>query len=383
MSQFQYQSEPASWAPTGSSNPLDNFLLWCFHLGASDVLLQSDEPAWVQVHGQWHTATQRQISHRDLDALLCGPLTRQANASSRLNSGDEMNFAYQVREDRAVQRRFRVNASSCEISGNSGLAVVLRTLPSAPPKLEDLDIEPEILPHLVPVNGLVIVTGVMGSGKSTLLAGVMRYLRETTSRKIRTYEAPIEFDLSAVANPLGPLVQMEIPSNLGDWEKAPRNASRSASGVILVGEANDRETMRGMLHLTQMGVAAYSTAHTQSVAETPSRIIDVFAASGAGAHDERLPVKSVLLSSLRLIIYQRLVPRRGGGRVALREFLAFDEGVRRELLHVPLEDLGSAIRSQVSAQGQTLLKSATANYEKGLIPDETFEALQQEFKGSV
>jgi len=370
-----YPSEP----PWIGAEDLNKFLLWAFHERASDVLLESGATAWIRIDGCWSSVTSRTLGQTDLEGLLNGPLTRQANATSRLNSGMDMNFAYEVREDRLTVRRFRVNASSC---ARGGLAIVFRTMPSAPPALVDLNLESAILPYLTPANGLVIITGVMGSGKSTLLASIIRHIRETQARKIRTYESPIEFDLTNVPGSKGPIVQMDIPLNLSSWEEAPRNASRSASDVILVGEANDRQTMRGMLHLTQMGVAAYSTAHTQSVADTPSRIIEVFSGS-SDQGDERLTVKGILISSLRLVVYQRLVPSSKGGRVALREFLAFDEQTRTQLHRVPLEDLSVALKELVEIKGQTLLQAAEQRFNAAQISEETFEGLQQEFKAHV
>ena len=57
-----------------------------------------------------------------------------------------------------------------------------------------------------------------------------------------------------------------------------------------------------MIESVETGVAAYSTVHTRSVPETLSRIINVFPV------EERLQVTVTLLSSLRLVVNQRLVP---------------------------------------------------------------------------
>jgi len=141
--------------------------------------------------------------------------------------------------------------------------------------------------------------------------------------------------------------------------------------------------MRGMLHLAQMGVAAYTTAHTQSVAETPSRIIDVFAGSGGpDGGDERLTVASTLISSLRLIVHQRLVPMVGGGRVALREYLAFPEDRRRELQGVPLDDLIPSLREMVASYGKRLMDDATEKHTRGLISPEVYAGIVREFNNA-
>ena len=88
--------------------------------------------------------------------------------------------------------------------------------------------------------------------------------------------------------------------------------------MVLVGESRDPDTLRGMIESAEIGVAAYSTVHTRSVPETLSRIINVFPIA------ERLQITATLISSLRLIISQRLVPLPdNSGRTALREYLAF------------------------------------------------------------
>ena len=100
--------------------------------------------------------------------------------------------------------------------------------------------------------------------------------------------------------------------------RAVRTSTRTAPDVVLIGESRDPETLRGMIESAETGVAAYSTVHTRSVPETITRIINVF------PFDEQRQIAATLLSSLRLIVNQRLLPRAGGdGRVALREFLAF------------------------------------------------------------
>ena len=185
-----------------------------------------------------------------------------------------------------------------------------------PPVLEDLQVEPGILEHAFPSNGLVLVTGVMGSGKSTLLAAILRHIIEQGGRNVITYEAPIEFDFTTIPNAGGPVSQSAIPDHLQSFLKATRNSTRAAPDVVLIGESRDPETLRGMIESAEIGVAAYSTVHTRSVPETLSRIINVFPV------EERLQVSATLLSCLRLVVSQRLLPLPDGkGRTALREYL--------------------------------------------------------------
>ena len=215
----------------------------------------------------------------------------------------------------------------------------------------------------------------MGSGKSTLLAAILREIIETGGRHVASYEAPIEFDLDAMDNPGGPVSQSSVPEHLKSFLTATRNSTRTAPDVVLIGESRDPETLRGMIESAEIGVAAYSTVHTRSVPETLSRIINVFPVA------ERLQVTATLLSSLRLIISQRLLPRADGdGRVALREFLAFTPEIREILLDTPPERLIQECEILLEAHGQRMQEAAGRLFEAGTIRSTDYRAILAERK---
>ena len=143
--------------------------------------------------------------------------------------------------------------------------------------------------------------------------------------------------------------------------------------MVLIGESRDPETLRGMIESAEIGVAAYSTVHTRSVPETLSRIINVFPAN------ERSQITATLLSSLRLIVTQRLVPRKDGmGRVALREFLVFTPEIREKLLKLEPEFLIPTIEKLLLTDGQSIQTAARRAYRKKLISREKFLAIRSE-----
>ena len=363
-----YENEPVS---TWLDDDLKQFLIWAVENKCSDILLQPGTGIWIRIDGEWWQTTKRRL-HTDEINILLDIISYDPSSSARLKGGEDIDFSYEIKLSRIERLRFRVNASACQDGYNSGATMVLRTIPSLPPKIEDLNVEPEILEAAFPNNGLVLVTGVMGTGKSTLLSSLLRHVRETQRRNIITYEAPIEFDLMGIPNPLGPLVQTQIPIHLQDFDRAPRNSARRAADIILVGESRDRETLKGMIESAEIGVCAYSTVHTRSVAETPSRIINVF------PQDMQNQIASTLISGLRLIIQQRLLPKVGGGRVAVKEYLSFTNELRERLYKIPLNELIPAIQEMVDSHGQNLLVDATRKMEKGLIREVDYEAILKE-----
>ena len=365
-----YPNEPRiRWDYTA----INDLLLWATHCGMSDLCLRSGLPAWMRLNGLWRLVTQRAITTDELLAAL-ERLTKNNSVAALIKSGQsDYDFAHEIEESRGLRRRFRGNATPVADGYSTGVKIVFRAIPSAPPALEELHVEQTILDHAMPPNGLVLVTGVMGSGKSTLLAAILRRIIENGGRNVSTYEAPIEFDFDAVPHPGGPVSQSTIPEHLKTFLTATRNSTRTAPDVVLIGESRDPDTLRGMIESAEIGVAAYSTVHTRSVPETLSRIVNVFPV------EERLQVTATLLSSLRLIISQRLVPLPdNSGRIALREYLAFTPDIREILLDTPLERLILKTEELLAVSGQRIQDAAERAYADGKIARDNYLAILAE-----
>ena len=354
---------------------INTLLLWATNSGMSDLLLRSGSCAWMRLYGQWRPITQKPITTDELLSAL-ERLTRNNSIGAMIKSGQQdYDFAHQIEEARGIRRRYRGNAMPIADGYSTGVKIVFRAIPSLPPALEDLEIEDSLLEHAMPINGLVLVTGVMGSGKSTLLAAVLRNIIEQGGRNVATYEAPIEFDFDAIPNPGGPVSQSNIPEHFKSFLTATRNSTRTAPDVVLIGESRDPETLRGMIESAEIGVCAYSTVHTRSVPETISRIINVFPV------DERQQVTATLISSLRLIVSQRLIPfPNGNGRIALREYLPFTPEVREILLETPPERLIQTTETLLAESGQRIQDSAYKAFQAGSISKDKYLAIVAERK---
>ena len=352
---------------------INALLLWGTNSGMSDLCLRSGIPVWMRLNGIWRPVTRKAITTDELLVAL-ERLTKNNSVAAMIKSGQsDYDFAYQIEESRGVRRRYRGNATPVADGYSTGVKIVFRAIPSEPPALDNLGVEQEILAHATPDNGLVLITGVMGSGKSTLLAAILRHIIEKGGRHVCTYEAPIEFDLDAIPNPGGPVSQSTIPEHLQSFLTATRNSTRTAPDVVLIGESRDPETLRGMIESAEIGVAAYSTVHTRSVPETLSRIINVFPT------EEKPQVTATLLSSLRLIVSQRLIPLPdNSGRTALREYLAFTPEIRETLLDVPPERLIQKTEELLAVSGQRIQEAAEQAYADGKISKDKYMAIQAE-----
>jgi defect-in-organelle-trafficking protein DotB len=304
-------------------------------------------------------------------ARLLIEMTSNEAAAAIVGAGRDLDFSYEIGR-RGEKRRFRGNATAIARGRGAAISIALRAIPGQPPELGQLELEPGLLESLFPPDGLVLVTGVMGSGKSTLLAATLRRLAETGGRHIAAYEAPVEFDLAGLDNLQGPVEQTEIPTHLASFDLAPKNAARRAADVILVGETRDRDTLKSLIEAAGLGVTAYATAHTRGVAETPTHLINLFEPR------ERAAMATELLSTLRLIVQQRLYPRVGGGRIAVREFLTLTARDRRALQRLPLPELEGALSQMLEAQGQSLLTHAQELARLGRLAPEVALTLSQE-----
>ena len=205
--------------------------------------------------------------------------------------------------------RFRVN-----IFRQRGThAIVMRVIPSRPPRFEDFNLPAQLRDIIEIKNGIVLVTGPTGSGKSSTLAAIIDLINETKYFHIVTIEDPIEF-LHAHKN--STIHQRELHSDTPNFALALRAALRQAPKVILVGEMRDRETIEVAMEAAETGHLVLSTLHTIDAAKTVERIIGVF------PKNEEQSIRTRLSQTFRFIISQRLMPRAdGGGRVAAIEIL--------------------------------------------------------------
>ena len=205
--------------------------------------------------------------------------------------------------------RFRVNI----FKQRGTHAIVMRVIPSRPPRFDDFNLPPQLRDIVEMKNGIVLVTGPTGSGKSSTLAAIIDLINETKYYHIVTIEDPIEF-LHQHKN--STIHQRELHSDTPNFALALRAALRQAPKVILVGEMRDRETMEVAMEAAETGHLVLSTLHTIDAAKTVERIIGVF------PKNEEQIIRTRLAQSFRFIISQRLLPRAdGGGRLAAIEIL--------------------------------------------------------------
>lgn len=358
-------NEPVRFTPAH----LNTVLAFCQGLNASDITIQTGEPIYAEVYGRLLRITHRKLSNTEVGELLntiYGP-----NATTQLLSGTDIDTHYEFRPNRSDRFRFRVNGTGCQVEGHDAIQITLRTIPTTPPRLANLGLEPAIVEAIAPQQGVVYVTGATGSGKSTLLASIIRDIveKEEGNRKVLTYEAPIEFVYDSVEMPSSIVSQSEIPRHLPSFAAGVRNALRRKPRLILVGEARDQETISAVLEAAVTGHPVYTTLHSNGVAETMRRLVTSF------PMDERHGRTIDIIETIRLSVWQQLVPTIDGKRVALREYLVFDEKVRDILLASQLENITAVTRKLLKEYGQEMAVDAKKKFEAGIISEREYKLL--------
>lgn len=367
MSQeFLLPNEPARFL----LEDMQSLLIHCTKKEASDITIQTDSPILCEVHGRLYPVTQRKVSNAEVGEMInaiYGP-----NGTTQLSSGTDVDTHYEIRPDRTTRYRFRVNGTACQVEGHDGIQITIRTIPGEPPLLSTLDLDPVIRANMSPMQGTVVMTGSTGSGKSTLLASIIREIAadKDANRKMLTYEAPIEFVFDAIDKPSSIISQSEIPKHIGSFADGVRNALRRKPGLILVGEARDPATIAAVIDAALTGHPVYTTLHSNGVADCVRRMVSIFPA------EERHGRALDILETLRLVVWQKLVPTVDNKRVALREYLVFDDDVRDILVSTPVEKLASKTRQLLKERGQPMIIDAKKKFDEGKISERTYNLME-------
>jgi defect-in-organelle-trafficking protein DotB len=137
----------------------------------------------------------------------------------------------------------------------------------------------------------------------------------------------------------------------------------------MVGECRDAQTISAALEAALTGHPVYTTLHTSGVAETMRRLVTSFAG------EERLGRTIDILETIRLCIWQKLVPTVDDKRVALREYLVFDEEVRDILLEGDPNEVTASTRKLVRQKGQLMTLDARMKLEEGIISERVYKLI--------
>ena len=316
--------------------------------GCSDLHLSSGLPPMIRVDGDMRRVNVPPLDHKEVHDMVYDIM----NDKNRKDYEEffECDFSFEV----PGLARFRVNA----FNQNRGSAAVFRTIPSEILSLEQLG-APKIFEEISDYpRGVVLVTGPTGSGKSTTLAAMVDYKNSVEYGHILTLEDPIEFVHQSKKCLIN---QREIGRDTLGFNEALRSALREDPDVILVGEMRDLETIRLALGAAETGHLVFGTLHTSSAAKTIDRVVDVFPAA------EKDMVRAMMSESLRCVISQALLKKKGGGRVAAHEIMICTPAIRNLIRENKIAQMYSAIQTGAGFGMKTLDQDLERLLKEGII----------------
>ena len=251
--------------------------------------------------------------------------------------------------------RFRVNI----FYQRNNISIAFRVIPTAIPKIDDLQL-PNVLKEIATKpHGLVLVTGPTGSGKSTTLASMIDYMNEHLNKHIITLEDPIEY---LHKNKQSIIDQREVGFDTLSFQNGLRACLRQDPDVILVGEMRDLETIQTAITAAETGHLVLGTLHTQSASSTMDRIIDVFPSH------QKDQIRILLANVLEAIISQRLFPKaRESGRIAATEILINSPAVKNLIRNEKMHQIPNTMQTSKDLGMHTMEMDIISKVRDGLI----------------
>lgn len=321
---------------------------------ASDLHITTYVPPRIRVHGTLISLDYPPLTPAESKNLVYSLLTDRQK--KQFEEKLELDFSFGLKQ----LGRFRGNV----FMQKGSVAAAFRRFLPVMWSFSQLGIPQRLAKLCYLPRGLVLVTGPTGCGKSTTLACMLEHINKERSVHIITIEDPIEYFLTpkkAIIN------QRELFVDTLSYPNALRSVLREDPDVVLVGEMRDLETVEATLRVAETGHLTFSTLHTNSAAETISRIIDIFPSQ------YQSQVRIMLSMCLEAVITQALLPRADGrGRVLAMEILIPNSAIRNLIRENKIHQIYAAMQMGQEKFGmQTFNQSLASLYFKKAITLET------------
>lgn len=347
---------------------LERFFNHAVTQNASDIIMQTNEPAVGLIYGSAHPLTAYNFQQSQIDDIAA-LLTGNNNIKTALAAGRDFNHAFDVKDLNTVddfgtngRLRFRLCATAIQGRGGEAKQFVMRHIPAVPPTLDEVGFPDELRHEFAIQQGAFLIAGETGSGKTTTFAACLRHIQEGRTPiggNIVTFEQPIEYIFSDVVSDTCVIAQSEIGLHVPTFRDGIINAMRRKPSLIVVGELRDPATIQAAADAAVTGHPVFGTVH----ANDSSAIIRRMVMQYDIAHQPQMFAE--ISSTVRLLMSQYLVPRADKpGRVCLRDWIIIDPERSEALIkagyqaHHPLMrrwmDEGDRARSMKTSIGMEL-----------------------------
>src|SRR3989344_4125736 len=289
---------------------INNLLMVMLQRGASDLHLIAGKPPTLRIDSKLEELKEYEVLSGNAVAELVDVLLATEARQKEFRANKELDFSFAFKD----KVRFRINA----YYQKGYPAAALRLITNKVKTIEELNLPPQIAELINYKRGLVLLVGPTGQGKSTTLAALIDLINHSRAENIVTVEDPIEYvyiqDKSLVN-------QREVGSDTNSFAKALRSVLREDADVVLVGEMRDLESIAATITIAETGHLVFATLHTNNAPQTIDRIVDVFPAY------QQNQIRNQLANILMAVIFQRLMPKTGGGRIPAVEIMMTNNAV--------------------------------------------------------
>jgi twitching motility protein PilT len=321
---------------------------------ASDLHITTYIPPRIRVHGILKSVDHPPLTPSETKQLIYAVLTDRQK--KHFEEKLELDFSFGIKD----LGRFRANVFMQKGAVAGAFRRFLPTMWS----FAQLGIPQRISQLCYLPRGLVLVTGPTGCGKSTSIACMLDYINHERGVHIVTIEDPIEYYFIPKKSIIN---QRELFVDTLSYSNALRSVLREDPDVVLVGEMRDYETVEATLRVAETGHLTFSTLHTNSAAESISRIIDIFPSQ------YQSQIRIMLSMSLEGVLTQALLPRADGkGRALAMEILIPNPAIRNLIRENKIHQIYSSMQMGQEKFGmQTFNQSLASLYFKKAITLET------------
>jgi Tfp pilus assembly pilus retraction ATPase PilT len=368
---------------------LRKILLWGKLINVSDIAFQEGMPVIIKKNNLVFPITRGTLDTSVISrflGIIYGAKDGDDSAFQRVMSVDDTNTTYVFKVgDSGTEKqsvRYRVN---CIRDAEGGASIRMRLNNEQILKLEDIGLTEasEIYQNMFPVKGLNLVTGSVDSGKTTLIYACLGNFieRDPRSAFIDTFESPIEGNLKAVAQKakvFNKIVnQCPVPIGVKSFSQGVEEALRRNTDIILAGEVRKPDEAVGLVQgVLSTGKLLMATLHTDNIPVTFSRLLEMLHSDNEGKMRSMI---YDLISSMNMIVSQKLLTTVDLSRVAVNEVLVFTKEIKKRLNSIPIEKVSSEIEKIMLESGSTMVDKAESLRDQGIISEETFLKFKDSF----
>ncbi|MFA6098119.1 MAG: PilT/PilU family type 4a pilus ATPase [Patescibacteria group bacterium] len=307
---------------------IDNILNTVAGQKASDLHLSVGSPPIIRIDNKLIPLENENIISKDfmetfIDSLL------DNDQKNTLQENREIVLTYQF----GKQERFRINL----FFQKGALAAYLRLISNQIVPLNQLGLPLQPLIKLASLNkGLLLVSGAFGSGKSTTSSSIIDYINKNASTYILSIEKPIEHIFTGQKSFIE---QREVGRDAVSFEQALSNLTQEDVNIVYVSDLPSSKVIEQVLKISSSGRLVIADIEADTVVKTLKTIIDSFPSN------EQQQIKDQLSTNLEGIICQKLVPRTGGGQVAVAEIMTSTPPIRSLIKEGSLYQLNNIIQT--------------------------------------